>query len=290
MGEPEARPGEPVAEGSEPEGGEPERVDRALVRRGLARSRGHAGELLRAGQVTLDGAVLRKPATPVAPHERLTVTADGPGWVGRAAGKLDAALTELGTNGPHVTGRRCIDLGASTGGFTQVLLQRGAREVVALDVGHDQLVPALRDDPRVVERSGTTLRGLRPEAVGGPFDLVVADLSFISLRLVLDEIHDLVRDDGETVLLVKPQFEVGRHGLGRRGVVRSAAHRRGALIGVLQGITDRGLAVLAVLPSRVTGGEGNREYLVHATRASAVGLSWQALVRTVDDLIQEEEQ
>ena len=263
------------------------RVDAELVRRGLARSRQQAAELISAGRVQIDGMPAAKPATTVSVDAKLTVAADERVWVSRGAHKLIGALEAFGVS---VTGRRCLDAGASTGGFTEVLLDRGAAEVVAADVGYGQLAWSLRSDDRVQVLERTNVRSLTPDLIGGPVDLIVADLSFISLATVLPALTSCASPQADIVPMVKPQFEVGRHGLGRRGVVRSAAHRRGALIGVLQEITDRGLAVLAVLPSRVTGGEGNREYLVHATRASAVGLSWQALVRTVDDLILEEEQ
>lgn len=264
------------------------RLDRELVSRGLARSRGHARELLDAGHVVVDGEPATKPAAPVAPSAAIEVTDPGARWVGRAAGKLDAALRELGADGPRIPGARCIDLGACTGGFTQVLLERGAEHVVALDVGHDQLAPSLATDPRVTDRSGLTLRGLRPEEVDGPFAVVVSDLSFISVRLVLDEIRDLLTEDGEAVLLVKPQFEVGRDGLGRRGVVTDPRRRRQAVHDVLDAVEARDLGARRVLASAVPGGEGNREYLVHVTRRPAERATWQALRDSVDALIEEE--
>lgn len=268
-----------------PPGPERLRLDRALVGRGLARSRGHARELVDDGHVTLDGVTARKAGLVVAADVDIQVTDGLPRWVGRAAGKLDGALRRLGETGPQVRGGRCIDLGASTGGFTQVLLERGAAHVVALDVGHDQLAPALRDHPRVTDRSGTTVRGLSPEDVGAPFDLVVADLSFISLRLVLPEVAGLMAADGDAVLLLKPQFEVGREGLGPRGVVRDPGRRRDAVLAVLADVVALELSVLAVLPSDVVGSEGNREYVVHLTRRIGVGRSWQALRDAVDELV-----
>lgn len=266
------------------------RLDRALVDRDLARSRGHARELVDAGLVLVDGRPATKTSAPVGPGDTITVDADAPRWVSRAAGKLAGALDAL-AGGPaelSVEGRRCLDLGACTGGFTQVLLEHGAAHVVALDVGHDQLAPVLADDPRVTDRSGTTLRGLRPADVDGPFEVVVGDLSFISLRLVLPEIRELLTAEGEALLLVKPQFEVGRERLGRRGVVTDPRARRDAVMSVLADLRQLDLATLAVLPSTVPGGEGNREYLVRCTRRTGVGLSWQAQSDHVDAIIEQE--
>lgn len=265
------------------------RLDRLLVGRGLARSRGQARELVDAGLVAVDGATARKAGASVAADAVVAVDPGAPRWVGRAAGKLDGALRTLGPDAPRVAGRRCIDLGASTGGFTQVLLERGAAEVVALDVGHDQLAPLLRQDPRVTDRSGVSLRGLRPEDVGGPFDLVVGDLSFISLRLVLPEIAALLEPDGDALLLLKPQFEVGRGRLGPRGVVREASRRRDAVLAVVQDALALGLEVPEVVPSAVRGAEGNHEYVVHATPRPGVRRSWQALRDAVAELVDGED-
>ena len=162
------------------------------------------------GLVTVSGAVVTKPARPVGAQDVLEVTGTGPRWVSRAAQKLAAALDAWVPEGIRVEGRRCVDVGASTGGFTQVLLAAGASSVVAVDVGTGQLVPEVAGDPRVEERSGTTVRGLTAEDLGGPADLVVADLSFISLTLVLGDLAGLMGPGADLVVLVKPQFEVGR--------------------------------------------------------------------------------
>ncbi|WP_455603790.1 TlyA family RNA methyltransferase, partial [Cellulosimicrobium funkei] len=199
-----------------------------------ARSRRHAAELVAAGRVTRAGTVLTKPSTGVGPEDVVEVAPDphDPGYASRAAFKLagvldalDAAAgegsAEAGTlpRGPVVDGARCLDLGASTGGFTDVLLRRGAREVVAVDVGHDQLVPALRADPRVVVHEGLNVRDLSPEHVGVVPDVVVGDLSFISLAMVLPAVAGVVGPGTDLLLLVKPQFEVGRERLGSGEVV-----------------------------------------------------------------------
>jgi 23S rRNA (cytidine1920-2'-O)/16S rRNA (cytidine1409-2'-O)-methyltransferase len=242
------------------------RLDTELVRRGLARARGHAAELVLAGRVLVDGRVAHKASQQVRDHSVVEVVpGPGPDYVGRGAHKLAGVLDDLELSHPpgvRVDGFRCLDAGASTGGFTQVLLERGARQVLAVDVGHDQLAPALRDDSRVLDLSGTTVRGLTPSAIGGPVDLVVGDLSFISLTLVLDDLRGLVRPGGELVLLVKPQFEVGRERLGSGGVVRDPALRCEAVQRVCEVATEVGLGLRAVRASRWPGPSGNVEYFV----------------------------
>ena len=192
------------------------------------------------------------------------MTGRGPRWVGRAAHKLVAALDAWQPAGLLVQGRRCIDVGASTGGFTQVLLSRGAASVVAVDVGHGQLVPEVAADPRVEERSRTTVRGLAADDVGGPADLVVTDLSFISLTLVLPDLAGLMGDDGDLVALVKPQFEVGRGRLNGQGVVTSARDRTDAVLRVVEAVAAAGLHVHGIRPSPISGTSGNVEYLLWA--------------------------
>lgn len=262
------------------------RLDVALVERGLARSRTRARELLAAGAVEVDGVITTKPSVRVAPERDVTVSPGADPWVGRAAGKLVGAFSAFDLD---ARGRRCLDVGASTGGFTQVLLAEGAAHVIALDVGHDQLAPEVASHPRVEERSGRTIRGLGPDDLGGPVDLAVGDLSFISLRLVLPEIAGLLTDDGEAVLLIKPQFEVGRGRLGRRGIVTSPAARADAIESVLSAAAEAGLRVLGLTASPLRGGEGNHEYLVHLTRRTDVGMTWQAQQVMIRDLVHEED-
>jgi 23S rRNA (cytidine1920-2'-O)/16S rRNA (cytidine1409-2'-O)-methyltransferase len=246
------------------------RLDGELVRRGLARSRRQAAELVAAGRVTRAGTVLTKPSAVVVPEDLLEVALDpeDPGYVSRAAFKLAGVLDALDALGPAgasprppvVDGSRCLDLGASTGGFTDVLLRRGAREVVAVDVGHDQLVPALRDDPRVVVHEGLNVRDLAPEHVGAVPDLVVGDLSFISLAMVLPAVAGVVGPGADLLLLVKPQFEVGRERLGSGGVVRDPALHVEVVAAVARHAAVAGLRPLAVVPSPLPGPSGNREY------------------------------
>jgi 23S rRNA (cytidine1920-2'-O)/16S rRNA (cytidine1409-2'-O)-methyltransferase len=262
------------------------RVDAELVRRGLARSRGQAGELVRAGRVRVDGAPVVKPARAVESSASIEVEPGGAtdSDVGRGAAKLRGALADLvdRADGPErrtdarldtrldtsivVAGRRALDVGASTGGFTQVLLQHGASSVVALDVGHGQLSPVVAGDPRVEERSGTNVRDVTAAEIRGPFDLVVADLSFISLTLVVPVLATLLHDGSDLVLLVKPQFEVGRERLGADGVVRSEQIRAEAVQNVRAAAERAGLTVRAVVPSRLIGASGNVEFFLWATR------------------------
>ncbi|MEP6798916.1 MAG: TlyA family RNA methyltransferase [Lapillicoccus sp.] len=238
------------------------RLDAELVRRGLARSRGQAHELVSSGVVEVEGQVASKPAAAVDGDTTIRLTAEPERWVGRAAYKLLAALEAFAPEGLRVGGRRCLDVGASTGGFTQVLLEAGAAHVTALDVGHGQLVRRIADDPRVEERSGTNIRDVGRGDLGPAYDLVVADLSFISLRLALAPMAQQVSPDGDLVLLVKPQFEVGRDRISRTGVVRSTHERRRVLHEVVEHARQERLEVLGLVPSPLPGGDGNREYLL----------------------------
>lgn len=252
-------------------GGSGARLDGELVRRGLARSRRHAAELLAAGRVTRDGLPVTKASLAVGTQTVLAVVPDpdDPGYASRAAFKLAGALDALealrgGVPGlpapPRVDGARCLDLGASTGGFTDVLLRRGAHEVVAVDVGHDQLVPALRADPRVEVHEGLNVRDLVPEHVGAVPDLVVGDLSFISLAMVLPAVAGVVGPGTDLLLLVKPQFEVGRDRLGSGGVVRDPSLHAEVVTSVARHAALAGLRPVAVVPSPLPGPSGNREY------------------------------
>ena len=262
------------------------RLDAELVRRGLARSRGQARELLERGSVLVAGEPAQKPSARVGPEDRVELTAVPDPWVGRAAYKLLEALRIFGEQGLRVEGRRCLDVGASTGGFTQVLLHAGAASVVSLDVGHGQLAPSLARDPRVDERSGTNVRDVRPGDLGAAFDLVVADLSFISLRLALAPMLGQLRPDGDLLALVKPQFEVGRDRLARTGVVTSPVEHARVLRDVLFAALDLGLEVAGLVPSPIRGGDGNREYLVWVSPrpgARTDRVAVQALVEQVTE-------
>lgn len=236
------------------------RLDQELVARGLARSRSHAAQLIAAGRVLREGSVALKPAAPTLPTDDLRVEGRGEEYVSRAGTKLDGALRAFPAVDP--AGKRCLDAGASTGGFTDVLLRRGAREVAAVDVGHGQLVQQLRDDPRVLVFEGMNVRHLEPAQIGGRVDLTVADLSFISLRLVLGALADATKAGGELLLMVKPQFEVGRGRLNRLGVVTSTHARRDAVAGVVRGALGYGLDIGGLAQSELPGQDGNLEYFV----------------------------
>jgi len=236
------------------------RLDAELVRRGLAPSRTRAAELVEAGRVTVAGAPAAKAARLVGPDEPVVVQGDPDRFVGRGGHKLDAALDAFSID---VTGRRFADLGASTGGFTDCLLQRGAVEVVAVDVGRGQLHERIRRDGRVVVVEGCNVRHLEREMLGGSVDGVVADLSFISLRTVAPAIIGVLDPGAVAVLLVKPQFEAGRRDVARgRGVIVDPAVHRAVLEKVIATYRAGGLDVIGLLRSPLRGASGNVEFLL----------------------------
>lgn len=236
------------------------RLDTELVRRGLARSRQQAAELVAAGQVRVRGLRAAKPATLVDPADPVVVDRAPPArYVSRGGEKLAGALASFQPAGLTVRGRRCLDAGAAAGGFTEVLLGAGATEVVAVDVGYGQLAWSLRNDPRVRVLERTNVRTLTPEAIGGVVALTVADLSFISLRLVLPALAGCTEPHGDLVLMVKPQFEVGRGRVGPGGVVRDPALRAEAALAVAEAAAELGLGVGGVAASPLPGPSGNRE-------------------------------
>jgi 23S rRNA (cytidine1920-2'-O)/16S rRNA (cytidine1409-2'-O)-methyltransferase len=247
-----------------------QRLDAELVRRGLARSREHASELVAAGRVKVAGAVATKPATGVTTDVALVVLDDParPDYVSRGGHKLAGALEAFMPLGLTVEGRRCLDAGASTGGFTDVLLRNGARQVVAVDVGYGQLAWSLRQDERVVVHDRTNIRDLTRDLIGGPVDLVVGDLSFISLGLVLDALLAVTAEDGDLALMVKPQFEVGKDRVGRGGVVRDLALRSEAVVAVAQAAAAQGWGARAVATSPLPGPSGNVEYFLWLRRGT----------------------
>jgi 23S rRNA (cytidine1920-2'-O)/16S rRNA (cytidine1409-2'-O)-methyltransferase len=243
------------------------RLDAELVRRGLARSREHASQLIADGRVTVRGTVAGKPATAVETDAAVVVrdVDNDPDWASRGAHKLIGALDAFPI---QVTGRRCLDAGASTGGFTDVLLRRGASHVVAADVGRGLLVWRLQTDDRVTVVDRTNVRALTPEQTGGPVDLVVADLSFISLRLVLPALLECMTEDADLLPMVKPQFEVGKERLGSGGVVRDPELRAGAVRSVLTSAAELGLRPHGVVASPLPGPSGNVEYFVWLRRGN----------------------
>jgi 23S rRNA (cytidine1920-2'-O)/16S rRNA (cytidine1409-2'-O)-methyltransferase len=241
------------------------RLDAELVRRGLAPSRERAQADIAAGRVLVGGSVATKAAHLVDASQAVELVGPPPRFVGRGGEKLDAALDRFGID---VSGVRALDAGASTGGFTDCLLQRGAESVVAVDVGYGQLHERLRTDGRVTNLERTNIRELTPDAVGGPVSVVVADLSFISLRTVLPALVTLASPD--LVLLVKPQFEAGREEAAKgRGVIRDPAVWRRVLDEVRAAAASQGAAMMGAMPSPITGAQGNVEFLVHCRRGAA---------------------
>ncbi|RBP99980.1 TlyA family RNA methyltransferase [Bifidobacterium xylocopae] len=238
------------------------RLDQALVRRGLVGTRSRAAALVRKGAVTVDGVIHRKPSYLVGPGDRL-VADKGEDYASRGAFKLLGAFEAFDGDGlPEPKGRLCLDIGASTGGFTDVLLRRGAASVIALDVGHDQLDGRLAADDRVHELSGVNIRQV--EAGDLPYrpDYVVSDVSFISLTYVIPVIDRVAARGAQVILLVKPQFEVGRSGLGHGGVVRQAGRRQEALARVKASARAHGFIERGQAPSPIAGAHGNEEYLL----------------------------
>jgi len=231
------------------------RLDVLLVERGLAESRALAQRLIRAGEVRVAGQVSDKPGTQVATNVEITVQAR-PRFVGRGGEKLEAALVRFGLD---VEGKAVADVGASTGGFTDCLLQRGARLVYAIDVGYGQLDWRLRNDPRVVVMERTNARHL--DELPQPVDLVTADVSFISLRLILPAVVGWLEPDGQVLALIKPQFEAGRRDVGKGGVVRDPAVHRQVLEQVLDAASELGLGLHGLIPSPLRGPAGNVEFL-----------------------------
>jgi 23S rRNA (cytidine1920-2'-O)/16S rRNA (cytidine1409-2'-O)-methyltransferase len=243
------------------------RLDAELVRRGLARSREQAGQLIADGRVTVGGVVAHRAATAVGTDVPLHVQVDvQPHWASRGAHKLLGALAAFTPRGLVFAGKRCLDAGASTGGFTDVLLRHGAAQVVAVDVGYGQLAWRLRNDERVTVHERTNVRTLTPEQIGGPVDLAVADLSFIPLRLVLPALAGCVTPDGDLLPMVKPQFEVGRERLGPGGVVRDPADRADAVLQVVQAARELGFGLRGVVASPLAGPAGNVEYFTWLRR------------------------
>ncbi len=237
------------------------RLDAELVRRDLARSREHASTLIDAGHVVVAGRVASKPATQVGTDQPIVVRADDdPRWASRGAHKLIGALEVFEPLGLTVSGRRCLDAGASTGGFTDVLLRRGAAEVHAVDVGYGQLVWSLQSDPRVHVHDRTNVRTLQPDDIGGRVELVVTDLSFISLTVVMAALTGACVQEGDIVLMVKPQFEVGRDNLGKNGVVRDPLLHADAVHRVGRSAFEHGWGTRALAPSPLPGPAGNVEY------------------------------
>lgn len=239
------------------------RIDAELVRRKLAPSRTKAQEIIQAGYVKLDGEVVYKPARQMDPAQALVVDENSsPDYASRGAYKLAGALEILGEKGPQIKDKRCLDAGASTGGFTDVLLRNGAGSVVAADVGYGQLIWRLQNDPRVEVMDRTNVRYLKAGDIEPAPEIVVSDLSFISLTLVLDALYAVAAPQADYLLMVKPQFEIGKEKLGAGGVVRNLNHHHEAVLKVIEYATKLGLALYALAASPLPGPAGNVEYFI----------------------------
>lgn len=265
------------------------RLDAELVRRKIARSRDQAQTWIKEGRVQVGGFVATKPATVVEPEASIKVnTEDVDDWASRGAHKLLGALEAFGADGLEVDGRKALDAGASTGGFTDVLLSRGASEVVAVDVGYGQLVWRLQNDERVRVLDRTNIRNLTPDMMGGTADIMVGDLSFISLKLVLPALVECMKDGADLLPMVKPQFEVGKERLGSGGVVRSPELRAEVTLEVAQFAQSLGLSVRGATASPLPGPSGNVEYFLWLVKdGGARQLHDDALTAMVSRAIEE---
>lgn len=243
------------------------RLDAELVRRGLARSRDHAVDLIESSSVLVSGIPATKPATQVNPETSIQIADKRDDYVSRGGHKLAGALDAF----PEITisGKRCLDAGASTGGFTDVLLKRGADRVIAVDVGYGQLAWELQQDPRVEIHDRTNVRLISPDLITDPVDIVVADLSFISLTLVIPALASVAKESADFLLMVKPQFEVGRENLGAGGVVRDPKLRKAAISTVADVAFNNGLGTAGIVASPLPGPSGNVEYFLWLRRGAA---------------------
>ncbi|MCL1595126.1 MAG: TlyA family RNA methyltransferase [Actinomycetia bacterium] len=242
------------------------RLDTELVRRRLVSSRTEAKQAIDAGLVRVEANASPKPSTMVSPQDTVRLVRPPQPFVSRAGRKLDAAIDAFTID---VQSKRCLDVGASTGGFTDCLLQRGAMSVVALDVGHGQLHWKIRSDERVAVIERLNIRDAEPDFVGGPFEVVVADLSFISLRTVASALDAMGEENADWLLLIKPQFEAGRHRVGKGGIVRDSGVRYDVVVDVIGCYAQRGLGCQGLIVSPIRGAAGNIEYIAWFSRASS---------------------
>jgi len=254
------------------------RLDAELVRRGIAGGRDEAKRLISGGSVAVDGSTLVKPSTLVAESAAITLTTEEPQWASRGALKLAQAFTAFQLD---PAGVRALDVGASTGGFTDVLLAAGAATVTAVDVGYGQMVWRLSQDPRVTVVDRTNFRTISPTSLGDPFDMIVVDVSFISVRLLASQLAAVGRDEADYVVLVKPQFEVGKERVGRGGIVVDPASHADAIRGVADALDQHDLGAVGLTNSPITGAKGNHEFLLHARRGLAPALDDASIEREV---------
>lgn len=265
------------------------RLDAELVRRKIARSREHAVDMIKEGRVFVGGIPAKKPASVVEPEVSIRVEeSEDDGWASRGAHKLLGALAAFEAQGLTIDGKKALDAGASTGGFTDVLLRRGAREVVAVDVGYGQLIWRLQSDERVTIVDRTNIREITPEMCGGPCDLMVGDLSFISLRLTLPAIAESMSEGADLLPMVKPQFEVGKDRLGQGGVVRSTELRTEVTREIAEFALTLGLSCRGAVASPLPGPSGNVEYFLWLVKDDgAAAPDTEALAEMIDTAVKE---
>lgn len=242
------------------------RLDYELVRRGLASSRERAKEYIQTGSVTVNGNIAKKPSDGVSEDDVIILTGETLKYVGRGGLKLEGAINSFSVD---LSDKTCLDIGASTGGFTDCMLQFGAKKVYAVDVGHGQLVEKLRADERVVNIEGVNVKDLTHELIREPIDFISADLSFISVRYAADAANLILRTNGEAVLLIKPQFEAGRKNLSKTGIVHDRKVHTEVLESLCGYFQSLGFEVKGLEPSPIKGGDGNIEYLVHLVKSES---------------------
>ena len=245
------------------------RLDAEMVARGIARSRQRAKEMIEGGNVEINSVRAKKASQEVGPED-VIVSHEEEKYVGRGALKLERAVEEFALD---LAGKVCIDIGASTGGFTELMLMNGAAKVFAVDVGTGQLAASLRADSRVVNMEGTDIRRVTPEDIGGSADIVTADVSFISLTLILPKIYELLGESGTAAVLIKPQFEAGRSGVGKNGIVRDKKVHLRVLRDIDSFASGLGFVCEKYVPSPVKGGSGNIEYLVKLRKTGGLPVS-----------------
>lgn len=242
------------------------RLDWELVNRGLSNSRERAKEYILSGLVSVNGDVAKKPSQEVCESDIIEVTGETLKYVGRGGLKLERALSEFGIS---LDGLTCLDIGASTGGFTDCMLQSGAKTVYAVDVGHGQLAKSLAEDGRVICREGINVKDITREMFDLMIDFVSADLSFISSRYAADAAKKVLSEGGSAVILIKPQFEVGKNGLSKKGIVKDKKSRADVLYSLCEYFTSLNFEVRGLIPSPIKGGDGNIEYLIHLVKQSS---------------------
>jgi 23S rRNA (cytidine1920-2'-O)/16S rRNA (cytidine1409-2'-O)-methyltransferase len=247
------------------------RLDTGLVTKGLAGSRGRASKMIKSGGVSVNGKIILKPSYSISDEDEITILQPDMEYVGRGALKLEKAVEEFGID---LNGKKCIDIGASTGGFTDFMLRNGASIVFAVDVGHGQLAPVLKDDSRVINAEGMDIRDVTETFTDGKADFISADVSFISLKKILPKMYELLKDDSYAVALIKPQFEAGRENIGKHGIVKDRRVHEHILTDIDSFASGIGFCPESYIYSPVKGGSGNIEYLVKLYKGSGQHISF----------------